>query len=279
MPRRRLFTGNESFDRYFGFLTGTATIMYVQNQTFLDPLNLMAQWMTHDVRKNETLLLVTTYADPIVIAYYSRRRFRPVSEQFIKLGRQGRFWWIDCFTYRGFSEQERALVQVEYRERLKHLNVDPEILITPQKPDDLQSVDGLPAAVERVMSRLHGVGTIRMLMAYVDDFIDGVGCQPGLKYLRRLISLIRKFGHTLVLLMGWRSYPPEFHTACERMADQVLRWGYGDVPGLKQPCKFLQILKTTAPDERTNYLKVPYYIRRGSPTVGLPAPPQEQQRE
>jgi hypothetical protein len=59
---------------------------------------------------------------------------------------------------------------------------------------------------------------------------------------------MRKFGHTLVLLMGWRGTNPEVHTAFERSVDQVLRWGYGDVPGLRQPSKFVQILKTTAPD-------------------------------
>jgi hypothetical protein len=31
-------------------------------------------------------------------------------------------------------------------------------------------------------------------------------------------------------------------------------------------------LKTTAPDEATTYLKVPYHIRHGSPKVGLGTP-------
>lgn len=108
-----------------------------------------------------------------------------------------------------------------------------------------------------------------MLMAYVDDFVDGVGAQAALNYLRRLISMMRKFGYTLVLVLGWRGVTPEFHTACERMADQVLRWGYGDVPGIRQPGKFLQIMKTTAPDEAVTFAKVPYTIHYGKPTVGL----------
>jgi hypothetical protein len=81
--------------------------------------------------------------------------------------------------------------------------------------------------------------------------------------------MMRKFGYTLVLVLGWRGVTPEFHTACERMADQVLRWGYGDVSGIRQPGKFLQIMKTTAPDEAVTYAKVPYTIRDGKPTVGL----------
>jgi hypothetical protein len=117
-----------------------------------------------------------------------------------------------------------------------------------------------------------------MLMAYVDDFVDGVGAQAALNYLRRLISMMRKFGYTLVLVLGWRGVTPEFHTACERMADQVLRWGYGDVPGIRQPSKFLQIMKTTAPDEVVTYTKVPYSIREGKPIVAFATPLDTQDR-
>ena len=62
---------------------------------------------------------------------------------------------------------------------------------------------------------------------------------------------------------------------CERavrFAGLARGWGYGDVPGIKQPSKFVQILKTTAPDEVTTYVKVPYHIRGGKPTVGLGTP-------
>ena len=267
--RKRLLTGNESFDKYFGFKSGTTTLMYVQNQTFSDPMGVLVDWLTHDIQTTETLLLVTTYADPVAIAGWCIRRAPKVYDLFAKASLQSRFWWVDMFTFRGFSEQERAAVSIGYKERIRQTGGNPDILISPRKPDDLQSVDGLPAALNEVITPIQGKGTARMLMAYVDDFVDGVGAQAALNYLRRLINMMRKFGYTLVLVLGWRGVTAEFHTALERMADQVLRWGYGDVPGIRQPGKFLQIMKTTAPDELVTYTKVPYTIRDGKPSVGL----------
>jgi len=265
--RRRLASRNEGFDQYFGIVTGTSTIMYVQNQTYYDPLALMIDWFTNAVEDTETLLLVTTYANPIDIARWCERRQPSAFSTFVGTSKQRRFWWIDLFTYRGFSEHEQAKIHVGYSEHLKQLGADPGILIMPRKPDELQSVDGLPAAINRITNQIHGTGTIRMMLAYVDDFIDEVGPQAALTYLRRLINLMRKFGHTLLFLMTWRGSTPEFHTSCERMVDQVLRWGYGNVSGQKQHSKFLQILKTTAPDETTTYLKVPYSIKNRIPTI------------
>ncbi len=276
--RQRLYTGNTSFDQYFGLMTGTVTIMYVQNQTFTDPTNLMIEWLTNDVREQETLLLVTTYADPVAIALWCERKLPQSFKTFADVSQTDRFHWLDLFTYRGFGDHERELIEVAYPGRIKQMGANPNLLISPRKPDEIQSIDGLPAAISNITSSIHGKGTIRMVMAYVDDFIDGTGPSAALNYLRKLISLMRKFGHTLVLFMGWRGTVPDVHTACERMVDQVLRWGYGDVPGLKQPSKFLQILKTTAPDELTTYLKVPYHIRNGKPIVGLGTPLEGQQK-
>lgn len=270
--RKRLFSGNKSFDQYFGVMSGTSTIMYVQNQTFSDPISLTIGWLTNGVHDSETLLLVTTYADPVAIALWCERKLPKAFNTFLETSKADRFHWIDIFTYRGFGDHERELIETSYPDRIKQMGGNPDLLISPRKPDEIQSVDGLPAAISNITSALHGKGTIRMVLAYVDDFIDGVGPIPALNYLRRLINLMRKFGHTLVLFMGWRGTNPEVHTACERMVDQVLRWGYGDVPGLKQPSKFVQILKTTAPDESTTYLKVPYHMRGGNPTVGLGTP-------
>jgi len=270
--RHRLYTGNLSFDQYFGIMSGTITIMYVQNQTFSDPISLTIEWLTNEVRDQETLLLVTTYADPVAIALWCERKLPNAFQAFLETSKVDRFHWIDMFTYRGFGDHERELIKTGYPNRIKQMGGDPNLLVSPRKPDEIQSVDGLPAALSNITSSVHGKGTIRMVMAYVDDFIDGVGPDPALNYLRRLINLMRKFGHTLVLFMGWRGTVTEVHTACERMVDQVLRWGYGDVPGLKQPSKFVQILKTTAPDEVTTYLKVPYHMRGGKPTVGLGTP-------
>ena len=271
-PRTRIFTGNPSFDQFFGIMSGTTTIMYVQNQTFSDPSSIMIEWLTREVSDHETIVLTTTYADPIAIARWCERKLPDSFKTFLKTSKQNRFWWIDIFTYRGFGDYERDKIYVGYGDYLKEIGGNPDILITPRKPEDLQSVEGLPAAVSNVITPIHGKGTVRMLLSYVDDFVDSVGHQKAMNYLRRLTHIMRKFGHTLVLVLGWRGTNPEFHTALERMVDQVLRWGYGDVPGLKQPSKFLQILKTTAPDELTTYLKVPYHMRGGDPRVGLGTP-------
>ncbi len=276
--RVRLYTCHESFDQYFGIMSGTASIMYIQNQTFADPMVPLIDWLTHDVNPTEKLLLVTTYADPISITHWCERHTPQAFKTFVECSLKEKFYWIDMFTYRGFGEHERGAVQIGYGNQIKQLGGNPDVIISPSKPDDLQSVDGLPAAIQNISSAIHGKGTLRMIFAYVDDFVDGVGPHATLNYLRRLINLMRKFGHTLILLMGWRSTIPEFHTTCERMVDQVLRWGYGDVPGVKQPAKFLQILKTTAPDELVNYLKVPYTMRSGKPIVGLATPLEHQGR-
>lgn len=270
--RQRLFTGNKSFDQYFGIMSGTATIMYVQNQTFTDPITLMTEWLANDVQKDETILLVTTYADPVAITSWSMRKLPKAYRSFLECSKTNQFFWIDMFTYRGFGDHERDLVKVTYSDRMQEWGGNPNTLISPRKPDEIQSVDGLPAAISNITSAIHGKSKIRMFMTYVDDFIDEVTANRALNYLRRFINQMRKFGHTLVFLMGWRGTNPEVHTAFERTVDQVLRWGYGDVPGLKQPSKFVQILKTTAPDEITTYLKVPYHVRGGLPTVGLGTP-------
>ena len=57
---------------------------------------------------------------------------------------------------------------------------NPEILISPRKPDEVQSVDGLPAAISNISTAIQGKGNIRMFMAYVDDFIDDVGASRAL---------------------------------------------------------------------------------------------------
>ncbi|MFX0168231.1 MAG: hypothetical protein ACFE89_02640 [Candidatus Hodarchaeota archaeon] len=270
--RQRLYTGHKSFDQYFGIMSGTTTIMYVQNQTFTDPISLLIEWLTRDVNPKETVLLVTTYADPVAIALWCQRKLPPAFKTFAELSLDNRFFWIDMFTYRGFGDHERGLVEVTYPNRIKEMGGNPNLLISPRKPEEIQSVDGLPAAINNIISEIQSPENIRMVLVYADDFIDGVGPTRALNYLHRFINQMRKFGHTLNMLMGWRGTLPEVHTALERTVDQVLRWGYGDVPGLKQPSKFLQILKTTAPDEATTYLKVPYHIRDGKPIVGLGTP-------
>ena len=269
--RRRLPTGVEGFDKYFGIMSGTANICYIQNQTFQDPMPLFNNWLTNDLQDDETILLVSTYADPIAIARWCKRREPESYKAYIKASQQKRFWWIDLFTYTGFGEHERESITVSYPEQFEEMGGDPVSLVVPRKPDDLQSVEGLPAAIQKIISPLHGKQTVRMFLAYVDDFIDGVGPQKARNYMRRLFNIIRKFGHTLVILMGWRTTLPEIHTSWERMADQVLRWGYGDLPGSKTPSKFLQTLRTTAPDEVASYLKIPYHIRKGQPEIGKPA--------
>jgi len=274
--RQRLYSGNKSFDQYFGTMTGTTTIMYVQNQTFTDPTSLMIEWLTKDVTVKETLMLVTTYADPVAIALWCERKLPSSFKAFAELSKDNRFYWIDMFTYRGFGDHERELVEVTYPTRIQEMGGNPTLLISPRKPEEIQSVDGFPAAANNIISDIPNDGRIRMVLAYVDDFIDSVGPTRALNFLRRFINQMRKFGHTLIMIMGWRGTVPEVHTALERTVDQVLRWGYGDVPGLKQPSKFLQILKTTAPDETTTFLKVPYHIRDGRPKVGLGTPLESQ---
>lgn len=257
-------------------MSGTATICYVQNQTFQDPMSLLTQWLTYDIKEDETILLVTTYADPVAITRWARRRLPKVYEVYRKASQQKRFYWIDLFTYSGFGEHERESITFSYPKQLEAMGGNPEGLVVPRKPDDLQSVEGLPAAIQKVIAPLHGKQKVRIFMAYVDDFIDAVGPNKARNYMRRLFNIIRKFGHTLVLLMGWRTTLPELHTSWERMADQVLRWGYGDLTRTKTPSKFLQTLKSTAPDEVASYLKIPYYIRKGKPVIGKTGPQERQ---
>jgi hypothetical protein len=257
-------------------MSGTATICYVQNQTFQDPMHLLTQWLTNDIKDDETILLVTTYADPIAIAQWAKRRVPKAYDVYRAVSQEKRFYWIDLFTYSGFGEHERESITFSYPEQLKAMGGNPEGLIVPRKPDDLQSVEGLPAAIQKIIGPLHGKQKVRMFLAYVDDFIDAVGPSKARNYMRRLFNIMRKFGHTMILLMGWRTTLPELHTAWERMADQVLRFGYGDLTRTKTPSKFLQTLKTTAPDEVTSYLKVPYYIRKGKPVIGKTGPQERQ---
>ena len=258
--RRELPTGIENFDNYFKILSGTFTIFYVCNQTYNDIQGVLGSWI-NNLFDDEIATVVSTYSDVMTVIRGFMEKQPHLVEKSAVLTRDGRTSWIDMYTLRGFNEVEAEKVMVNYYKALKSLNYDENLLFMVKMPERCQSVKQLYDFLNEIMERNKGYRGMRIMVFYGDDLVDTWGPKNVLNVLK---TQVNRFGHKLqhayVYIFSYKGHLPKFHTFIERMADNILLWGFDG----EREEKFLQILKT--PILNSFYGKVPYVLNQ----KGLP---------
>ncbi len=258
--RRELPTGIENFDNYFKILSGTFTIFYVCNQTYNDTQGVLGSWI-NNLFDDEIATVVSTYSDVITVIRGFMEKQPHLVEKSAVLTRDGRTSWIDMYTLRGFNEVEAEKVMVNHYKALKSLNYDENLLFMVKMPERCQSVKQLYDFLSEIMERNKGYRGMRIMVFYGDDLVDTWGPKNVLNVLKTQVNrFVHKLQHAYVYIFSYKGHLPKFHTFIERMADNILLWGFDG----EREEKFLQILKT--PILNSFYGKVPYVLNQ----KGLP---------
>ncbi|MEX2721480.1 MAG: hypothetical protein Q6362_008755 [Candidatus Wukongarchaeota archaeon] len=258
--RRELPTGIENFDNYFKILSGTFTIFYVCNQTYNDIQGVLGSWI-NNLFDDEIATVVSTYSDVMTVIRGFMEKQPHLVEKSAVLTRDGRTSWIDMYTLRGFNEVEAEKVMVNYYKALKSLNYDENLLFMVKMPERCQSVKQLYDFLNEIMERNKGYRGMRIMVFYGDDLVDTWGPKNVLNVLKTQVNrFVHKLQHAYVYIFSYKGHLPKFHTFIERMADNILLWGFDG----EREEKFLQILKT--PILNSFYGKVPYVLNQ----KGLP---------
>ncbi|MFX0163239.1 MAG: hypothetical protein ACFE68_07930 [Candidatus Hodarchaeota archaeon] len=247
-PRRKMPTGVKNFDSFFKILSGACTVFYVENQTYSDPHSLLAAWSTN-CAEDEYGIIINTYDDPVRLAEKFQNLNPEIVEKTIKLSKEDRFFWIDMFTYRGFTDVEAEKLWVDYKLALESFGINFSSYFSVKKPSDFGSIHGLNPALNNILERTGGEKKARIVVSYGDDLVDLVGEDEFLKFYRRQINtIIHKFNNTAIYLFSYMGHSQRFHATLERLSDSVIRWGWGRVGKRAQEEKFLEILKSPLPD-------------------------------
>lgn len=258
--RRELPTGIENFDNYFKILSGTFTIFYVCNQTYDDTQGVLGSWI-NNLFDDEIATVVSTYSDVITVIRGFMEKQPHLVEKSAVLARAGRTSWIDMYTLKGFNEVEAEKVMVNHYKALKSLNYDENLLFMVKMPERCQSVKQLYDFLSEIMERNKGYRGMRIMVFYGDDLVDTWGPKNVLNVLKTQVNMFaHKLQHAYVYIFSYKGHLPKFHTFIERMADNILLWGFDG----EREEKFLQILKT--PILNSFYGKVPYVLNQ----KGLP---------
>ncbi len=258
--RRELPTGIENFDNYFKILSGTFTIFYVCNQTYNDTQGVLGSWI-NNLFDDEIATVVSTYSDVITVIRGFMEKQPHLVEKSAVLARAGRTSWIDMYTLKGFNEVEAEKVMVNHYKALKSLNYDENLLFMVKMPERCQSVKQLYDFLSEIMERNKGYRGMRIMVFYGDDLVDTWGPKNVLNVLKTQVNrFVHKLQHAYVYIFSYKGHLPKFHTFIERMADNILLWGFDG----EREEKFLQILKT--PILNSFYGKVPYVLNQ----KGLP---------
>ncbi len=262
--RRELPTGIENFDNYFKILSGTFTIFYVCNQTYNDTQGVLGSWI-NNLFDDEIAAVVSTYSDVITVIRGFMEKQPHLVEKSAVLARYGRTSWIDMYTLRGFNEVEAEKVMVNHYKALKSLNYDENLLFMVKMPERCQSVKQLYDFLSEIMERNKGYRGMRIMVFYGDDLVDTWGPKNVLNVLKTQVNrFVHKLQHAYVYIFSYKGHLPKFHTFIERMADNILLWGFDG----EREEKFLQILKT--PILNSFYGKVPYVLnQKGLPEFTL----------
>lgn len=247
-PRREMPTGVKNFDAFFKILSGVCTIFYVENQTYNDPTSLVAAWSTN-CAEDEYGIIINTYDDPVRLAKNFQNLNPEVVEKTMRLSKEDRFFWIDMFTYRGFTDVEAEKLWVDYKLALEPLDFNFSNFFSVKKPSDFGSIHGLNPVLNHILERTGGEKKARIAVAYGDDLVDLTGEDEFLKFYRRQINtIIHKFNNGAIFVFSHMTHSQKFHATLERLSDSVIRWGWGRVGRSSQQEKFLEILKSLIPD-------------------------------
>jgi len=247
-PRREMPTGVKNFDNFFKIISGACTVFYVENQTYNDPLSLIAAWSTN-CAEDEYSIIINTHNDPVRLAKKFQSLNPELVEKTIKLSKENRFFWIDMFTYRGFTDVEAEKLQVDYKVALESFGLNFSSYYNVKKPSDFGSIYGLNPTLKHILEQIGGEKKARITIVYTDDLVDLIGEDEFLKFYRRQINtIIHKFNNAVICVFSYMNHSQGFHATLERLSDSVIRWSWGRVRRQSQEEKFLEILKSPLAD-------------------------------
>ncbi len=250
---RILPTGYKDFDDYFKILSGTCTIFYVCNQTYWDPIGIWCHWATN-LFDDEFNITVSTRSDPVTAVKMAFKIDPKIIKRNSLFSREGRAYWIDMYSGKGLKEGIKEDVIEEYIGELKQFEIDVFSLYLVKNPEKSSSIGELDSFIEEITGRVSMETTGRIIITRGDDLLDAWK-NEFLKFFRNHVDLIlHKFQHTGIYIFSYKNYPRKFHTAIEKIADNIILWEYD----IEKEEKYMQILKSSVID--SFFGKVPYRI-------------------
>ena len=266
-PHRILPTGYKDFDDYFKILSGTCTIFYVCNQTYWDTVGLFPRWITN-LFDDEFSIAISTRFDVTTATNVALKRRPDIIKKASVITKEERIYWIDMITAKGLSEEIDKDSMEEYREKLKSFEIDPYTLYVVKNPEKRSSIDEVNSFIEEITSRVSKNMTGRIIVASGDDLVDAWRMGKFLGFFKHQVdSLLHKFHHTGIYIFSYKSYPKKFHARIERIADNIILWGYDE----EKEEKYMQILKSSLIN--SFYGKVPYKMNeKNLPELKFPPP-------
>ncbi len=250
---RILPTGYKDFDDYFKILSGTCTIFYVCNQTYWDPIGIWCHWATN-LFDDEFNITVSTRSDPVTAVKMAFKIDPEIIKRNSLFSREGRAYWIDMYSGKGLKEGIKEDVIEEYTGELKQFEIDVFSLYLVKNPEKSSSIGELDSFIEEITGRVSMETTGRIIITRGDDLLDAWK-NEFLKFFRNHVDLIlHKFQHTGIYIFSYKNYPRKFHTAIEKIADNIILWEYD----IEKEEKYMQILKSSVIN--SFFGKVPYRI-------------------
>ena len=250
---RILPTGYKDFDDYFKILSGTCTIFYVCNQTYWDPIGIWCHWATN-LFDDEFNITVSTRSDPVTAVKMAFKIDPEIIKRNSLFSREGRAYWIDMYSGKGLKEGIKENVIEEYIGELKQFEIDVFSLYLVKNPEKSSSIGELNSFIEEIIGRVSMEITGRIIISRGDDLLDAWK-NEFLKFFKNHVDLIlHKFQHTGIYIFSYKNYPRKFHTAIEKIADNIILWEYD----IEKEEKYMQILKSSVID--SFFGKVPYRI-------------------
>ena len=251
-PPRILPTDYKDFDDYFKILSGTCTIVCVCNQTYWDPVGLFSTWATN-LFDDEFSVTISTRFDFATAVEMTFKRRPDILKRVSDVTKEERAYWIDMCIGKGLSGEVKDETTGEYREKLKSFEIDPCTLYIVKNPEKRSSINEVNSFLEEIIDRVPKNITGRIITATGDDLVDVWGMGKFLEFFKNQVDLLlHKFHHTGIYFFSYKNYPKKFHARIERMADNILLWGYD----LEKEEKYMQILKS--PIIGSFFGKVPY---------------------
>ncbi len=250
---RILPTGYKDFDNYFKIFSGTCTIFYVCNQTYWDPIGIWCYWAMN-LFDDEFNIMVSTRSDPVTAVKMAFKIDPEIVKRNSLFSREGRAYWIDMYSGKGLKEGIKEDVIEEYIGELKQFEIDVFSLYLVKNPEKSSSIGELNSFIEEMIGRVSVETTGRIIISRGDDLLDA--WKNGfLKFFRNHVDLIlHKFQHTGIYIFSYKNYPRKFHTAIEKIADNIILWEYD----IEKEEKYMQILKSSVIN--SFFGKVPYRI-------------------
>ncbi|MFX0163302.1 MAG: hypothetical protein ACFE68_08260 [Candidatus Hodarchaeota archaeon] len=237
---RILPSGYKDFDDYFKILSGSCTIFYVSNQTYWDAVGLLGRWASN-LFDDEFNISISTRFDLITVIRMALERMPDIVERISFTAKEGKAYWIDMYSAKGLSEEMKKDFIEEYNQKLKSFGIDSLILYMVKNPEKSSSINEVNSFIKEIMGRVPKNMMGRIFVSIGDDFVDAWGMGTFLEFFKNQVDiLLHKFHHTGIYSISYKNYLKKFHARIERMADNILLWGYDE----EKEEKYMQILKS-----------------------------------